>query len=80
MSTATHPAKMRVSIEAEMGVDNRGNYALLGLVMGLLIGGLVGALLYWATRQSGFCWLPAVGAGIGLWLGTLAVRSQSRRR
>jgi hypothetical protein len=71
---------MRVNIRAEIAVGNRENYALLGLFMGLLFGGLVGAMLYLSTRQSGFLWLPAVGAGIGLWLGTLADRGQSRQR
>jgi hypothetical protein len=80
MLAATHPAKMRVNIRTEIAVGNRENYALLGLFMGLLFGGLVGAMLYLATRQSGFLWLPAVGAGIGLWLGTLADRGQSRQR
>ena len=56
------------------------DYALLGLIMGLLFGGLLGGLLFWATQQNGFLWLLAVGAGIGLWLGTLVDRSQYRRR
>lgn len=60
-------------------MQRKDNYALFGLIMGTISGGLLGGLLYWATRQSGFAWLLPIGAGIGLWLGSLADRGQRWR-